>query len=188
MDMITLDELLRDPEYRAYFAKPPKLPAHYTPDVLPWRLFVMKQGETKWRSKRFGTYREAFEGFKKMRPVITNAAINCPGLGFMPPIKTFKVKGRVHTTGKQKGKPVLRSRIWVPQIEASMPAHNWCPHCRRPSIFITAALGPRKTETYTLPTSETALRCSICGASERVIDLRNPENAQKWDLNRPKVY
>lgn len=185
LEMITIRELLRDPQFKAYFTKPPTLPAHYQAEgVKPWKLLVMKKNESFWRSKRYATYAEAFAGMKKMLPTISDAAINSPALGFMPPVKTYRLKGKFD----RKGQPILRTKVWTPQLEADMGQHYWCPHCRRPTIFRTVALGPRRNGTYMLPSSEAALRCFICGASERVVDLRHPENAQKWDPTRPKVY
>ena len=33
--MITVKELLADPQYKKFFTTVPKLPDHYTPDMLP---------------------------------------------------------------------------------------------------------------------------------------------------------
>lgn len=183
VDLITMDELLRDPQYREYFLKPPVLPDHYSaPGIKPWKLIVLKKGETKWRSKKFATYQEAFAGFKKMRPSIENAAINCPALGFMPPFKTYRIKGKFD----RYKRPLLRTKVWTPRIEADMASHNWCPHCRRPSIFDLATKAIVTPQGQAL--TEAMMRCMICGASERIVDLRHPETHQRWDANRPKVH
>jgi hypothetical protein len=187
LELITIRELLRDPKYREFFIKIPELPPHYTPEVKPWKLLVLKEGETKWRAKRYGTYREAFDGFKRMLPLITNAAINSPALTFMPPVRTVRVKGKfVVVRGKQK--PVIKSLVWKPQITSDMEPHIWCSHCRRPSIFKNVVVKPREVGGFAIPTVAPVMRCIICGASERIVDLRNPTNAQKWDPNRPKIY
>lgn len=180
VELITIKELLRDPQYRDYFIKAPKLPDHMTnnPAILPWKLYVLKRGENNWRSKRFHTYREAFAGLKKMLPVIDNGAINCPALSFLPPFKNYTIK----STGKQV------TKLWQPKIDSDMADHKWCPHCRRPTIFHMAMkpfVSPSGTK---IPLGEPMMRCMICGASERVVDLRNPMSNQKWDLNRPKFY
>jgi len=182
-EMITLDELLRDPSYREYFAKVPKLPEHYK-GTLPWKLYILKKDESTFRSKKFATYKEAFEGYKKMKPLIQNAAINCPALGFIPPVRTVKVKGKLDA----KNKPILVTKVWKPRIEADMDQHYWCSHCRRPTVWRIASLNlNRKGSSYTLPLAEPTQRCVICGASERVVDLRDPLNAQQWDINRPFI-
>ena len=182
--LITIRELLRDPQYKAYFVKVPKLPEHYTPESLPWRLLVLKQGEHIWRGKRFGTYEEAFAGFKTMLPKIENAAINCPGLNFVPPMRTVRVKGKVDA----KGKPIIKTLVWKPRLEIDHEAHSWCAYCRRPSIFVDKGLGAKMLNGQRLPASRVALRCSICGSNSGLMDIRKPENNQAWDLNRPRFY
>lgn len=189
LEMITIRELLRDPQFRKFFTSVPELPEHYTPDRMPWRLLVMKKGEDKWRGKRFGTYQEAFAGFKTMLPKIDNAAINCPALSFMPPIRNLRVKGKMVKGPGGKLKPFIVTKIWRPQIEADMEQHHWCPHCRRPTVFHYSASKQRVINGFVQPPSEPALHCMICGASERIIDLRAPyKGAQLWDPNRPKIY
>lgn len=173
LQLITIKELLRDPQYRAFFTKVPELPAHYTAANRPWKLIVMKKGETTWRSKRVGTYEEAFAGFKKLLPIIDNAAINCPALGFAPPTRTVKLKGQVDA----KGRPVIKTLAWKPAISDDMEHHDWCPHCRRPSIFHMATLANGRVSAVD-PVA--AMRCIICGASERIVNLRNPEKTQQW--------
>jgi hypothetical protein len=184
---ITIRELLRDPQFKAYFVKVPKLPDHYTPDAEPWRLLVVKQGETRWRSKRFGTYQEAFAGFKKMLPSITDAAINCPGLSFMPPTRTVKLKGKFEVV-KGIQKPILRTLVWAPRLEADMAKHHWCGYCRRPTVFVNKGMPPRMLNGFTLPATRVAYRCNMCGATDELMDIRNPENNQQWDTSRPRFY
>lgn len=188
LEMITIRELLRDPQYREYFTKVPQLPSHYKPENLPWRLLVQKKGETKWRGKRYGTYQDAFKGFKKMLPVIDNAAINCPSLSFIPPIRNVRLKGKYKIVQGGHKKQIIKTLVWKPQITADMEHHDWCPHCRRPSIFRYASNKAKMYNGFVVPPDEPALRCMICGASERIIDLRNPLSHQKWDSNRPKIY
>lgn len=184
LELITIKELLRDPQYKAYFTKVPKLPTHYTPEMRPWKLLVLKPDEHQWRSKRYGTYQEAFLGMKKMLPIIDNAAINCPALGFMPPTRTVRIKNKFDPKTK---KQLIRTTLWHPQIEADMAQHNWCPHCRRPSIFKLAVLSRPLREGYRPIHGEPVLRCIICGVSERTVDLRDPSNHQGWDVNRPRI-
>lgn len=183
IEMITIQELLRDPQYRKYFTTVPQLPSHYTPDHKPWKLIVMKKGESIWRTKRMGTYEEAFTGLKKMLPIIDNGAINCPALGFMPPTRTVRLKGKFD----KKGKQITRTTLWTPKIEGDMEQHHWCAHCRRPTVFKVAMVKPKRHHGYFVPAGEPVLRCGICGASERIVNLRRPETEQRWDRNRAVV-
>lgn len=182
-ELISIKELLRDPQFRKYFLSVPELPDHYTPDKKPWKLYVLKEHEEVWRTKRFGTYREAFDGFKAMMPEMKNAAINNPALSFMPPVRNVRVKGKTNN----RGKPLIRTVVWRPQLDGDMSPHIWCPFCRRPSIF-RYALPKRVTGQFILPQAEPAMRCIICGSSENIVDTRTPTNAQGWDVNRPRIY
>lgn len=188
-ELISIRELLKDPTYREFFTKVPVLPNHYDEASMPWRLMVQKTGETVWRAKKFGTYKEAFAGFKKMLPIISNAAINCPALDFNPPMKNYRVKNKFITVRGGHKKPYLVTKVWTPQLEPGMDPHTWCPHCRRPSIFDTIGARPIRKGTFLLtPAPELIRRCIICGASERIVDLRRPYNHQKWDQNRLQVH
>lgn len=187
LELITIHELLKDKEYREFFLKTPVLPDHYGPENKPWKLIILKRGETQWRSKRFGTYKEAFTGLKTMLPSIINGAINCPPLDFMPPVKNFRVKDKFVGNGHLR-KPLIVSRVWKPRITDDMGEHNWCTYCRRPSIFRYAMLS-RSTAGYAPIAGEPEIRCIICGASSRLVNLRHPEqSAQKWDPTRPRLY
>lgn len=185
VELITIQELLRDPQYRVYFTKVPQLPDHIAnnPTAMPWKLYVLKKDEDKWRTKKFHTYGEAFAGLKKMLPRIENGAINCPGLSFIPPIKNYRLKGKM-----ENKKPAMRTKVWQPRIDADLARHNWCPHCRRPSVFNIATKPFISPSGHKIPLGEPMMRCMICGASERVVDLRNPLSHQRWDLNRPTIY
>jgi len=187
--MITLRELLKDPQYKQYFLKIPQLPAHVRPSSQPWKLMVLKVGEKQWRTKKFGTYKEAFLALKKLLPneSIYDMVINCPGLDWQPPIRLAKVKGRTDA----KGKPILRAVVWKPVIDADLPLHYWCPYCRRPTKFDYFSSHPAMTKQRVGRLGSAVdplyLRCAICGASERLVDLRHPANHQNWDNNRVRV-
>jgi hypothetical protein len=192
-DMITLRELLDDPAYKAYFLKIPRLPKHYTPDSMPWKLMVLKNGEDQWRVKRFGKYSDAFAALKKLlhNDDIYDMVINCPALDFQPPIRVFKVKLKGKTD--KNGQPIIQQRaeVWKPQIQADMPTHYWCPYCRRPTAFgyFTSHKSMTKQRVGNLGANvdPSVMRCYICGASEMLVNLRHPANHQNWDLNRVRV-
>lgn len=193
MPSLTIRDLLADPAYKKYFVRVPKLPSHYTPDSLPWKLMILKRGETSWRSKRFGTYPEAFAALKKLLPKIQDGVINSPGVNFMPPVNVMKIKGRVHESGPLKGQPILVNKLWdwKPMLDGDMETHHWCPYCRRPTVFKYyrqhQAMTKSRVGIIGTLLDPSLLRCSICGASERVVPLRHPEDNQKWDVRRPRV-
>jgi len=189
LELITMEELLRDPQYRAFFKTVHKLPEHLTrPGSKPWKLRILRHGEKAWRSTRFATYKEAVQAYVKLRKDIQNAAISCPALSFMPPIRNVRVKGKFITVQGGHKRPYIKTLVWQPQIDADMPPHYWCPYCRRPSIFKYAVKHTKTLNAeFSIPSSP-ALRCVICGASDRMVNVRDSLNEQKWDPNRPKVY
>lgn len=192
-DMITLRDLLKDPQYKQYFLKVPTLPGHYTPETKPWKLMALKRGEVQWRTKRFGTYREAFEATKKLlkNPDFFDVVINCPGLDWQPPIRVFKAKVKGKTNKDGSPLIVTRATVWKPMLDADMPNHHWCPYCRRPTKFgyfeTHLAMTKQRMGRMGSAVDPTLMRCTICAASERLVDLRHSANHQNWDLNRVRV-
>jgi len=187
-NMITLEELLQDEDYKKFFLTVPKLPPHYRGSQ-PWKLMILKEGETQWRTKKFNTYSEAFKALKKLRPTIADGLINSPGLDWQPPIKRYRVKGRTVKVGR-KEVPMIRLVTWKPMIAGDMPQHHWCPYCRRPTVFSYFSVHPAMTKQRSnlgANVDPTLLRCGICAASEQLVNLRNAANHQNWDTNRAKV-
>lgn len=180
MTQITIRELLKDAEYAKYFRQVPVLPDHYRSESKPWCLYVQLKGTKTWKKKRYGTYAEAYKGLKKILPLAYDAAINCPGLGFRPPIKTVKPKG---ATDRSQ----LRSMIWRPALGDDHAPHHWCSYCRRPTVWKVLAA---RLKTYSGSTlfTEPRLRCTICSSSEVIVNLKHPEKEQGWDVNRPVLY
>lgn len=189
-NMITLEELLQDEDYKKYFLTVPKLPPHYRGRLM-WKLMILKEGETQWRVKKFPSYTEAFKALKKLRPNIKDGLINSPGLDWQPPAKRFRVKGQYTRVGRRKV-PMVRVVAWKPQIPADLPNHHWCPYCRRPTVFDYFDVHPAMTVQRVgrglgANVDPSLLRCGICAASEQLINLRNPMAHQGWDMNRIKA-
>lgn len=182
---ITIRELLRDEEYKKYFLTVPKLPAHYKGSK-PWKLYILLKGSKVWKTKRFETYGDAVRAFKKLAPKMEDAAINCPALGFRPPIKPVKLKGKFDIV-RGKKQVALRSRIWHPKLEADHERHEWCPYCRRPTVFKVLVARVRALHGSDM-LSEPRYRCTICSASDVIVNLKNPEKEQAWDTNRAQLH
>jgi hypothetical protein len=41
---------------------------------------------------------------------------------------------------------------------------------------------------FRLPATHVAFRCGICGSNSNLMDIRQPQMNQRWDVNRPKFY
>jgi hypothetical protein len=183
--MITIHELLRDEHYRKFICRVPTLPFVYsTPSMQPWRLIVQLKGEDHWRTKRFGTYQEAFKALKTLLPKIADGAINCPALDFKPPTRSVYIKGQyIMVSGRkvQKSKTIA----WKPKLPiGENEDHHWCAYCRRPTVFRRLnhhnILSAKKLGG--LPIDDTLFRCVICGASENIVNLKDPLTHQRWDV------
>ena len=185
MSQLTIKELLKDEQYKKYILTVPKLPPHYK-GTKPWKLYVKLKGKDKWQAKRFETYKEMFIAFKKLLPKIEDAAFNCPALSFRPPIKNVRLKGQ-YTLVRGKKQPVFRSIIWRPKLDADHDKHTWCSYCRRPTIFKVLASRLATVNGGSIVT-DPKLRCSICGASEELVNMKHPEKEQAWDTNKPALY
>ena len=182
---ITIKELLKDEQYKKYFLTVPQLPSHYE-GTKPWKLYVKLKGETNWKAKRYETYKEAVEAYKRLLPKIEDAAINCPALAFRPPIRNVRLKGKFKTVRGQRV-PEFRSLIWHPKLDADHEKHTWCSYCRRPTVFKVLAARIKSLNNKVI-LSDPKLRCTICNASEDLVNTKHPEREQAWDTNRPTMY
>lgn len=105
----TLTALLKNPTYRAYFLRQPKLPPKlHHPE--PWRVWALRENG-KWAGKSLATFPEAFDLTKKLirNPAIKDAAICSRVIGFRAPeqlVMQYKAEG-----------------------------YDWCIMCRRPTHF-----------------------------------------------------
>lgn len=103
--------LLKDPVYKKWAQKPPKLTAKGTQD--PWRVFVLKPNG-KWAKKDFPTYAKAFNWMAKNLGKYPDIVIHSKRQRFKPPVVRYK--------GKKTYWPSPRG-------------YRWCPYCRRPTKF-----------------------------------------------------
>lgn len=173
--MITIHELLRDKTYREYFCKVPKLPEHMTHGHnQPWRLAVQKEAHGPWGTKEFQSYPDAFKLLKKNLSRINDAAIISKGVPLDPPRKTVRIKGKFLERGGKKI-PVTKRVDWTfPLGVGEDQLHTWCPYCRRPTVFARFTYHPvlNSRRMGGLLIDPDLMRCSICGASERIVNIR----------------
>lgn len=138
-----LDQLKADKLYRKWMAKNPKLTV--VANGQPWVVYVQKEVDGGWARKLFPKYREAYAFMKRRIHDFPDLTINSRRQPFKPPI----IIG-------PKGKPVYR----LPQLLiAPDVAHQWCPYCRRLSIFKCFS----KHHAFPGLTIRYIDRCVICG-------------------------
>lgn len=79
---VTLTQLLRDPLYKQYFCRAPRLPRGTT-NGLPWQVWATVDG--RWATKRFCTYVDAFAMVKAKLKCYDDITITCRPLFWAPP-------------------------------------------------------------------------------------------------------
>jgi hypothetical protein len=165
---ITLRELLADPTYRKWFAKPPKL-TNFSPSGRPYRVYVQRELDGSWAQAAFPKYADAYRYIAKHLRVFHDMAIATPGQAFHPPVLVSKepvLKRKVVQLKGGKTKIVRRyvyeRSYWRPALE--LLGHQWCPYCRRPTVF--AYFAKHHTVKNCIPYE---MRCTICGVRRTFI-------------------
>lgn len=168
--MITLRELLSDKRYREYFLKIPVLP-ELPRTGPPWRLYVQRESGGPWARREYDSYRDAFRHLKRIGfSDCHDACIQSKGTAFNPPHRVVKVtRGGIPLLHKD-GSPITKVVWWKPSIPGDEAPHRWCPYCRRPTIFawFTKHHAFRGGAVF----NPSLLRCTICGASENLVNER----------------
>lgn len=143
VDQITLRELLRDPIYKAWFQKIPKLSAEvaHTP---PWRVYVQKEQFGSWAKLELPRYVKAYGWTAKNLKLYHDIVIMSKRQEFKPPVvKT--------STGK---------KVYWPCPDG----HRWCPYCRRPTVFAYFSRHHMFSGRYNGNSSASGFkRCMVCG-------------------------
>lgn len=171
--MLTIHDLLGDERYKKFFCRVPTLPEGHS--ELPWRLAVQMKPHGPWAVKDYATYQEAFKKLKANLSRVNDAAIISKASPFTPPTKVVRIKGKfIERRGKKI--PVTRAIPWAPVIPPDeFEVHTWCPYCRRPTVFKRFIVHPVLTRRRLngIPIDPDIERCSICGASARLVNIRH---------------
>lgn len=167
--MITLPELLEDPIYKAYFCRKPELPeVAYMCSTPPWQLHV-RTGRT-WLVASFDTYSLAFKALKPSLHSVSDAAIVCKRYQSPPPYRTVRIKGKYKVINGIRSQET-RLVQWKPKLPMAEADHYWCGYCRRPTVFAYFRKHHALSDNA-VPIDSSVQRCTICGASERLVTLR----------------
>ena len=110
--LIPMSELVKDPVYRRYLQTKPDLPPvarsklNQSP---PWVVYIQKDAHGKWGKREFWKYSEAFKFMSRaLKLGVADAALNCKRIGFEPPSRFVRIKGKFVTgsDGKRRQAPV----------------------------------------------------------------------------------
>lgn len=142
-------QLLDDKIFRKWMARKPKIKTVGFTE--PWCVYVQKEVDGGWARKLFQEYKEAYQFIAAHINDFSDLTLNSRRQLYQPPV----VIGH-------KGKPVYR----LPQLRMMPDApHQWCPYCRRLSIFKPFA------RHHALPGMILRYipRCMICGIPQQGI-------------------
>ena len=167
--MITMAELLQDADYRKFLTTAPSLPAHAVNKEMntskPWVVYVQREAGGRWGKREFWTYKKAFRFFKAavIDHKVHDAALNNKRVGFDPPFKWVRVRGKFVVDSKGNKRQAQARVYWKPKLPPDeVEDHHWCKYCRRPTVFKSYSKHKR------LGAVDPTLRCCICGASSRI--------------------
>lgn len=151
--MLTTKELLKDPVYRKFFTTVPVLLPHHESPALspPWWLYLKKDAHPlKWRRAHMASYATAFAYIKSHHNSLRDFAIVSKRRTYLPPVITT---------------PDGKKQYW----RSPDPEDEWCPYCRRPTVFkyFSSHHADTKFSRYIDPTTP---RCSICGIRRTAVE------------------
>lgn len=171
--MLTMAELLKDKTYREFLKKKPETPpaTRYKSMSPMWVVYVQPKVDGPWKRKSFYKYSDAFKFLvHALKAGIHDAALNNKRLGFRPPSRRARIKGRYIVGSDGVKRQATKYVEWKPKLDGIEQHHEWCMYCRRPTIFKNYRRHPALAKT--IPSVDPSIRrCCICGASERIAIL-----------------
>lgn len=166
--VILMSELVEDPTYWEFLQTKPELPEISRDKRMmltaPWVVYVQREAEGKWGKREFWKYSKALKFLERALAVgVHDAALNCRRIGFDPPSRFVRIKGKFVKGSDGKRRQATKRVYWKPRLPADEADHHWCKYCRRPTVFKYFSTHKRLGKVDT-----TVPRCCICGASARI--------------------
>lgn len=166
--MIPMSELLKDPTYKQFLLRPPRLPDIACDKQMnvspPWVVYVQREPGGKWGKREFWTYKKAFKFFRKALALkVHDVTINNKRIPSEPPSQMVRIRGKYVKSSDGKMRQATKQVFWKLRIESGEEEHHWCKYCRRPTVF--KYYNKHKRLGVVDPWVK---RCCICGASERI--------------------
>lgn len=166
--MIPIHELLEDKTFERYFTTVPHLYPIQADGRLVWRVWVKPSPTSPWRKKDVARYSNAVELVTTRLDDIYDAAIQCRGRGYEPPVRRVAVtRGGVPQLDTD-GKRIVKRIVWRTPADLTQAygPHDWCFYCRRPTVFayIRNHHAFKGSALEAFP-SDTVRRCTLCGVS-----------------------
>lgn len=163
-----MSELVKDPVYRRFLQTKPELPpvarSMKRMTTPPWVVYIQKKADGPWGKKEFWKYGEAFKFMAKALNLgVHDAALNCKRVGFDPPSRFVRIKGKFVVGSDGQRRQATKAVPWKPKLDVGDAEHHWCKYCRRPTVFKWLSKHKRLGAV-----DSTIPRCTICGASARI--------------------
>lgn len=161
--MLTVHDLLEDKTWKeeVLLKRPQELIGR--PGYKQWRVMVLGH-DGRWRKKDVETYSQAFRVFKKYFKTARDVNITHRSQSFAPPQRLVRIKGKYVVGSDQKKRQATKLVVWKPKLDAYDEHHQWCPYCRRPTVFKWFTTHHNLSQIL----DPTVRRCTICGISERI--------------------
>jgi hypothetical protein len=143
---VTLHELVKDPVYRQWLKTPP---VGGFPQYTKFRVYVQRERDGRWAKRDFYDFKTAYNFLAKHLREWYDATLVTTNYASRPPV--------VRVNNKRA--------YYAPML--TMEGHQWCPHCRRPSVFDFFATHHAFTGHFKpLPFKR---RCGVCGIADTAI-------------------
>jgi hypothetical protein len=142
---VTLQQLIEDPIYRQWLRTPP---VGGFPKFVKFRVYAQREQGGLWAKRDFDDFKSAYNFLAKNFRKWHDAALVTRNYACRPPVVRINGKRRYHT----------------PMLE--MEGHEWCPYCRRPTVFGHFSRHHAFGHYKPLPFKR---RCGVCGIAETAI-------------------
>ncbi len=169
--MIPLSQLLEDKTFDKYFHTTPHLYPIQCDGRLVWRVWIKPTQKSPWRKKDVARYSNAVELVDARLEDVYDAAVQCRGRSYQPPVKRVQIVRDGVPQFDEAGHRLVRSTVWkTPSaLVQSYGPHDWCYYCRRPTVFayISNHHAFRGTTLGAFATNDVR-RCTLCGISHDI--------------------
>lgn len=163
--MIPIHELLADKTFDKYFHTTPHLYPVQCDGRLVWRVWIKPTPKTPWRKKDVARYSNAVELVTSRLDDVYDAAVQCRGRAYEPPVRRVQVTRGGVPQLDANGARVVKRIIWKVsgQLTQAYGHHDWCYQCRRPTQFayVSNHHAFRGTPLAAFP-SDNVRRCLLC--------------------------
>lgn len=164
--MIPIHELLEDKTFERYFTTTPHLYPIQADGRPVWRVWIKPTQTSPWRKKDVARYSNAVQLVTDRLGDVYDAAVQCRGRGYEPPVRRVAVtRGGVPQLDAD-GKRVVKTSVWRPSADLTQAygPHDWCFYCRRPVVFAYIRNHHAfRDQPWAVVSSDVVRRCTLCG-------------------------